>query len=353
MTILKKLCIFVFLVFSTSAYSSQILFYTDNSFSNASLSNERNIQFFEKHANQIDIIAPQIYQIAKNGVVWGSIDPQVVSIARKYKVKIMPLAINQGFSQDDLHTFLTTPSAINRAIQALIALCQKNSFYGIQFDFENINIADKQLYTNFIKLAADALHKKGYTVSVTIVPRTSLATIKNQYDKFLVTNWSGAYDEKALASVTDFITLMAYDRHTSLTTPGPIAPIAWVKELVSIAIREVSPEKISLGIPVYSGFWSTLKKGQDFQGKEHQISHSEAMNYIKKYNLTVKWDDTTMTASAIDSNQGKGLYQYLYLEDARSFAAKYALVKQYSLRGISVWQLGLGDPLIWKEIPTR
>jgi spore germination protein len=40
----------------------------------------------------------------------------------------------------------------------------------------------------------------------------------------------------------------------------------------------------------------------------------------------------------------------LYLEDARSFTAKMALVKKYHFRGISVWRLGHEDPDVWKQL---
>lgn len=354
MKILFRLFVYAILIcLSQIAYSSQILFYTDNSLSNSDLSNKQIINLFDQHANKIDIIAPQIYQVAKNGVVWGSIDPKVLTIAKKNHVKVMPLAINEGFNQQNLHVFLTHQDAMTRAIQSLVMLCKKHGYFGIQFDFENISINDKDLYTNFIKQAAQALHNNNYEISVTIVPHVPLASIQNQYDKFILSNWSGAYNEKALASFTDFITIMAYDRHTSYTTPGPIAPINWVKQIIKNVLLDVPANKVSLGIPIYSGFWTTSKTEEHYQGKEHQISFNDAMYFIEKNKLTPRWDKNSMSASVINTNSGKGLYQYLYLENARSFSAKFSLVKQFHLKGISVWQLGFGDPRIWKELPSR
>jgi len=43
-----------------------------------------------------------------------------------------------------------------------------------------------------------------------------------------------------------------------------------------------------------------------------------------------------------------GTYEWIFFENARSFAAKEALVKQYKLRGYSVWVLGPEDEGIWK-----
>jgi spore germination protein YaaH len=45
-----------------------------------------------------------------------------------------------------------------------------------------------------------------------------------------------------------------------------------------------------------------------------------------------------------------GVFELAWLEDARAFKAKLALVRQYRLRGYSVWLLGLEDPATWAII---
>lgn len=43
-----------------------------------------------------------------------------------------------------------------------------------------------------------------------------------------------------------------------------------------------------------------------------------------------------------------GVFEYLYIEDAKSFAAKLGLVSKYHLCGFSAWVLGEEDPDVWK-----
>jgi spore germination protein YaaH len=45
-----------------------------------------------------------------------------------------------------------------------------------------------------------------------------------------------------------------------------------------------------------------------------------------------------------------GTFEWLYLENARSFAAKLALMREKKLRGFSAWVLGPEDPEIWKAL---
>jgi spore germination protein YaaH len=43
----------------------------------------------------------------------------------------------------------------------------------------------------------------------------------------------------------------------------------------------------------------------------------------------------------------------LFIENARSFAEKLKLVRQYHFRGFSAWVLGFEDPGIWKVVQQQ
>jgi len=58
-----------------------------------------------------------------------------------------------------------------------------------------------------------------------------------------------------------------------------------------------------------------------------------------------KWDDVQKAPYAMWENHG--VFEHAWLEDARAFSAKLGLVRQYGLRGYSVWLLGLEDPRTW------
>jgi spore germination protein YaaH len=60
------------------------------------------------------------------------------------------------------------------------------------------------------------------------------------------------------------------------------------------------------------------------------------------------WDDQSKSSYVINSPHG--LYEYLFIENARSFTERLNLSKRYHLRGISVWQLQFEDPLIWRTL---
>ena len=125
-----------------------------------------------KHVDQITVLGPQVYVVDSLGIMWGSLDKRVDALARKHGVKIMPLFTNEGFQQPGLRKLLADTAARNRAIESMVALCKAHNYWGMQFDVENINIADRDRFTQWYTDAAKALHKAGYKISIAVVHKT-------------------------------------------------------------------------------------------------------------------------------------------------------------------------------------
>ena len=66
---------------------------------------------FRANVAQIDIVGPQVYSVAEDGVVWGAVDPRVLALARETGTKVMPLIHNPGFNQDMIHALLADSAA--------------------------------------------------------------------------------------------------------------------------------------------------------------------------------------------------------------------------------------------------
>lgn len=75
------------------------------------------------------------------------------------------------------------------------------------------------------------------------------------------------------------------------------------------------------------------------------ISYAKANSLLVKSGISARWDERDKSPYAFWSNAG--VYEHLWIEDARAFAAKLGLVRLYRLRGYSAWLLGLEDPAVW------
>jgi spore germination protein YaaH len=311
---------------------------------------EESVQSFVAHAAQVSVVAPQTFYLDSAGIVWGSVDARVVAAARANGVKLVPLVMNPGFDQPSFHRVLATPALSARAAHNIATLCREQRFDGIQFDFENVNVADRDLFTAFYRETAAQLHAAGCTLSAAVVPRGSEFPGPTSYHVWIYENWRGVYDYRALADAGDFLSLMTYDQHTHRTPPGPVAGLPWMARALEYLLRlGVPPEKISLGIPAYSTHWEPVydaATGAHVWGSG--MSWRQAAGLLARFGAAPVWDDRQKASFAVWDNDG--INEFLWLEDARSFAEKLELVGRYRLRGYSVWVLGSEDPAVWEML---
>lgn len=304
-----------------------------------------------RHIGEITVLAPQVYVVDSLGIMWGSLDRRVAALAKAHNVKVMPLFTNEGFQQPGLRRLLGDSSARARSVRSMVELCKTHGYWGIQFDVENINIADRDRFTQWYTEAATALHEAGFKISAAVVHRTSDDAGPTAYHRFLQDSWRGAYDLEALGRIGDFISLMTYSEHTRRTTPGPVAGIPWMREAVDYFLKYVPAAKLSLGIPTYGGRWYTRYEpstADRASSTSESVSWKWGTGFAERHGAAIQWDPVQMVPFA--SYSVGGIYEWLFLEDVRAFRAKLSLAKEKKLRGFSVWVLGPEDERIWEVL---
>jgi len=312
---------------------------------------EQSYNSLVRNIGQITVLGPQVYTVDSLGIVWGGLDRRVMDLARRNGVKVMPLIVNEGFHGPSLRRLLADTTARNRATHAMVELCRDEGYWGIQFDIENINVQDKQLFTAWYQDAARALHGAGCRISIAVVHRPDEFAGPLGYHRFLYESWREAYDLAALAKAGDFISLMSYAQHTRRTPPGPQAGLPWMREVVDYFLKFMPPEKLSLGIPLWGEHWFTR---YDSSIPERARSWSETVTWTwgsglaERHGAALQWD--SVQAVTWGNYANGGTFEWLFLEDVRSFSAKLALAREKRLRGFSAWVLGPEDARIWDAL---
>ncbi|MGD2069551.1 MAG: glycosyl hydrolase family 18 protein [Gemmatimonadota bacterium] len=316
---------------------------------------ESSYESFVANVDRIDILAPSSYNIDEDGVVYGQVDPTVLELARERGIRVMPLLVNRGFDQEKLTTFLEDEEARARVISALVELCRRHDYDGIQLDIENLSIHDRDLFTAFYRDAARALHAEGYRISAAVVHRPDDLSGATPYQEWLFDSWRGGYDLAALAEIGDFLSVMTYSQHTRRTPPGPQAGLPWMEDVIDFFLEHMPPEKLSLGIAVGSPHWFTSYEERitpELARSYNRVeTHAWATHLIDRHGAELVWDDEQKVSYAYFSVEGT--WEWIFLEDARSFEARLDLVRSRGLRGFSVWVLGYEDPELWGLLPAR
>lgn len=356
MKIVKISLVVIFSLLSQWSATAENLFYVLRSTPDSRSFGEFAEQFqnVRQHHKMIDVIVSQAYQMDEQGKVWGSVSPALLTFAHQHQIRVLAMVTNVGFDQPKIHQLLLHPAAQHRAIQALLAACRMYHLAGIQFDLENINVADQKLLTAFYQHAATALHREHRLFSATFVPRLE-NDLHDSSDYFAkrYENWSGVYDYTKIGRMADFVTLMTYDQHYMDTPPGPVASVNWDESAVRYALHFIPSHKISLGIPTYSDYWLQTHKAMDtikFNRAFAQLDYATIQRIFSHFRPWLAWDrQDACYAATFRCQRGQAT---LYIEDVKSFAAKRALAQRYHLRGISVWRLGMEDPRIWNVLAT-
>jgi spore germination protein len=304
-------------------------------------SDSMGMESLETHTAAISVLAPQCYELDSAGTVHGHISDRLLEVARRAGLPLMPLVTNPDFDRATVRNLLHNAAAQQRAVSSLAELAARAAYVGWQLDLENLDPADKLAYTRFVARVAIRLHHDHRLLSVAVVPRFSDAFPDSARPGFHTGEWGAGYDFRALGRTADFLALMAYDQHTPLTPPGPVAGFDWVKAALDYAVERVPPSKLVLGIPLYGREWVETSHGTT----SHSLAYKDLKPYLEDPGSQHYWDDLYRT-SWFQWRDGDAV-RTAWFDDARSLREKLKLMELYHLRGYAAWRLGVEDPEFW------
>lgn len=295
-------------------------------------------QAFLAHPDAVDIFAPQSYFIDSFGNLTGNVDPVLLDFAQKNSIKVMPLVTNGKFSQSTYQAILDDPAKQQVAINMLVSEAKQHNYWGWQIDFEQMDASYRDKYSAFIANLDVAMKQNNLALSVAVVAQVS--SNPADYPNNLWQKLVGAYDYGALASSTDFISVMSYDDPNST---GPVVEYSWLQKVLTYSLSLIPKEKLSLGIPFYYWQWS------DTSGKRIGIGGNYGIQRIlSRRKVTFNYDAVQQEPYLHYFVRSKG-YTVWY-ENAQSVTQKLALIKQNNLYGFSAWALGLAVPSVYNVI---
>ena len=281
-------------------------------------------------------------------------------LMRKTGLKIIP-TITDGTDKLVLAGYLANPQTRTAVVNSIADLVNKNSFDGIDLDFEGFAFVDPN--TTWAKTAPNwILFIK--ELSTTLHASQKLLSISSPYAYNPTEKLKGytVYSWADIAASIDRLHIMTYDY--SVAKPGPIGPIAWTEKTLQYAISIMPASNVFIGLPGYGRDWITgivgtcpvsappgltltakaatfkmnyadAKAAIDQAVPTFDEKNSEATySYIRAYNgLTAKGAATTCAVS-----------RTVWYQNARSYTERMNLVAKYQLGGAALWTLGMEDP---------
>lgn len=287
-----------------------------------------------KKIEGLDVISPTWFAISdKQGTVANKAEKKYVEWAHSNGYQVWGLFSN-SFDPDMTHVVINDSDLREKVIQQMLVYAELYDLDGINLDFENVYMKDKDMLTQFVRELVPLAKEQGLTVSMDV---TAISGSEN---------WSRCYDRKALAEVLDYIALMTYDQHWA-TSPkaGSVAQLSWVEYSLKRVLEEVPEEKLLLGLPFYTRLWKEEEVDGKTKVSSTALSMEAAQKLIKEQEAALSWDEESGQYYA-EYKEGEAIYK-IWVEDAKSINLKSSLVHKYDLAGTAAWRRGFETQDIW------
>lgn len=282
-------------------------------------------------------LTPFMYAMRADGGLTNLWDPLVLEAARRTQTAPLLVVTNYrdgNFRPDLAAAVLRDPSKQELMITSILVKMQEKGYRGVNFDLEYVYPEDRENYNELLRKTTARLRPLGYSVSTALAPKISATQQGLLYE---------AHDYEEQGRIVDFIIPMTYEWGWAGGPPLAIAPIQEVRGALDYAVTVVPREKIMMGVPLYGRDWRIpWQEGTQAVG----ISPQAAVEQAIRYGVEIRYDEIS-ECPYYRYTDAYGQQHEVWFEDARSMQAKFNLVKEYGLLGISYWVLGSPFPQNW------
>ena len=291
----------------------------------------------------LNAISPAFFYLEKSEVKEniGERGINYINWAKSNNYEIWARVANNNDSKakmDEFSEWINDYKKRQYVINQIVNYVQKYDLDGINIDFENIYMADKDSLSRFIIELKPQLANLNATLSVDVTEPDGSE------------NWSLCYNRNIIGDVADYIVFMAYDQHgSSSKTAGSVAAYNWVEKNVKKFINqeEVDSNKIILGIPLYTRLWEQVEN----EKPQSRVIEIKNINKYIPSDVEVQWLEDEKQNYIEYTKNGK-TYK-MWIENEKSISEKLDLIKKYNLSGAAFWQKSLGDESIWKIVKEK
>ena len=231
-----------------------------------------------------------------------------------------------GFSGQIAHAILTDQAVQDTFLENVEALLRQGGWYGVNVDFEYIHQFDRDSYNQFLRRLTERMHRLGYIVVTALAPKLSGGQQGLLY---------AAHDYAFHGQTVDYAVLMTYEWGYTYGPAMAVAPLDKVRQVLDYAVQVIPAERILMGVPNYGYDW-TLPFAQGTAARS--LSNAEAAALTGRVKAAIHYDQTAQSPF-FRYYDGDGAQHEVWFEDARSLRAKYGLVDEYGLAGVSFWNL--------------
>ncbi len=228
----------------------------------------------------------------------------------------------------------------DKLIENLLNILKLKEYTGVNLAFQFINVANQQLYLNFLTKVSNRLHQEGYSVFLTLNPGLT-------YDGNSVTFEQINYAD--LSAASDGILFLSYDWGT-LDRPPIQLSVVTTSSLLDYIVSQVPLNKIRIGLPTLGYDWQLpYVPGQS---RANALNFDSVLELAGQMNAVIQYDENTLSAffEYADINNQQHI---VWFRDARSIDSSLKILQSYGIEGIGIWNIMYYFSQMWLVINTQ
>ncbi|GIP12975.1 MULTISPECIES: glycosyl hydrolase family 18 protein [Paenibacillus] len=284
----------------------------------------------------VNVVSPTWFSLADNeGNVQSKADIAYVKWAHAQGMQVWGLFSN-SFDPDRTTEALANFDRRLTTILQMLHYAQIYDLDGINIDYENVYTEDKENLIQFVRELRPLAEEQGLIVSIDVTPKSNSEM------------WSAFLDRAKLGEAVDYMILMAYDEHWAASpVSGSVASLPWAESSATRILQEdgVPPEKLILGVPLYTRIWTETEKDGKTEVSSKAIGMKRAQEIIAEKKLKPRLAEET-GQNYVEYSDKEGLHR-IWLEDATSLARRVELAKSLDLAGIAAWNRSFASDEAW------
>lgn len=271
------------------------------------------------------------YGFTAEGRLVNLADENLVTAANAAGVRPMmvltPLDAEGRFNDNIAAAVFEDPEAQTNLIDNIEANLRTKNMGGVDFDFEYIPRVYAADYVELVARTQTRLSPQGYLTSVALAPKVRADQHGVLYE---------GHDYAGMGRAADYCLLMTYEWGYTYGEPMAVSPINHVRRVLEYGLMEIPAEKILMGMSNYGYDWALpFVRGES---KAEKLTNYQAQARAEYYGVPVEWDENAQAPFYTYATPA-GVKHVVWFENERSWQARLALVAEYGLAGISIWNI--------------
>lgn len=269
-------------------------------------------------------------------------DDEIVELAREYGVA--PIAQIAGAGEDGIPSGALASAILGdeRAADTLMAeietLLAGKRYRGVEMAFDGLSAELSDAYGAWLARLGERLSENGRTMFVSLSPRT----------EEMARDWyGGVQDFESIGDGVDGANLATYGWGYAYGEPQAVSPMTSVRDALDYATKRVPPEMLTLGISQYGYEWTLPHVAGE--GRARPIDYETAMALAREKRAAIEYDVAQAAPYLrwFERDGDRTREHVTWFEDARSIAARLALIEEYGLGGVNLWNGMQYWPQLW------